>query len=56
MLVKTFQEACKAKGLDPKTVIPDFSMYPEEHRKAAIAQCKLFIICDALNDGQLEKW
>lgn len=47
--IKTFQDACKAEGLDPKKVIPDFSLFPEKSRKAMIAHAKLIIIVMAVN-------
>lgn len=56
MLVTTFKEACKQKGLDFKTVLPDVSCYPKEHQKALIASAKLFIIVDVLNDGHKFNW
>lgn len=51
-LVKTFEEACQAKGIDPEKVLPDFSCYPEEHRPALIAAAKLFIILDVVREGK----
>ena len=54
--LKTFEDACKVKGLDPKKVIPDFSCYPEKDRKAMEAHAKLVIIVSAanliVNDGK----
>ena len=47
--IKTFKGACKVLGLDSTKVIPDFSCYPEEDRKAAIANAKLMIIIKAAN-------
>jgi hypothetical protein len=55
-LVKTFAQACKHKGLDPKKVLPNVSGMPKEHRKAVIAAAKLFIIVDVLNDGWVPNW
>ena len=47
--LKTFEDACKVEGLDPKKVIPDFSCYPEQDRKAMEAHAKLVIIARAAN-------
>lgn len=55
-LVKTWEELCELKGFDPVKILPDASMYPEEHRKAVIAQAKLFIIADVINDGYKFNW
>ena len=54
--IKTFEAACKALGLDPKTAIPDFSCYPVEDHAAMIAHCKLIIIARALNGGWKPDW
>lgn len=48
--IKTWQEAFKAKGLDPKA-LPDVSMIPKEYQKPVIAQYKLNVVADVLNDG-----
>jgi hypothetical protein len=47
--LKTFEDACKVEGLDPKKVIPDFSCYPEQDRKAMVAHAKLVIVVRAAN-------
>jgi len=47
--LKTFEDACKVLGHDPKKIIPDFSCYPEQHRKSMIAHSKLVIIVQAAN-------
>ena len=46
--IKTFEDACKALGLDPGK-LPDVSMLPEKHQKALVAHYKLVIITQALN-------
>jgi len=46
--IKTWQEAFKVKGLDPKKM-PDVSMIPEEYQKPVIAQYKLNVVADVLN-------
>jgi hypothetical protein len=47
--LKTFEDACKIEGLDPKKVIPDFSCYPEKDRKSMEAHAKLVIVVRAAN-------
>lgn len=47
--LKTFEDACAVESLDPKTVIPDFSCYPQQDRKSMIAHAKLVIIIRAAN-------
>ncbi len=47
--LKTFEDACKVEGLDPKKVIPDFSCYPEKYRESMIAHSKCVIIVGAAN-------
>ena len=54
--IKTFEDACSALGLDPETVIPDFSSFPEEDQKAMIAHAKLIIIAKALNGDWKPDW
>ena len=54
--IKTFEDACKTQNLNPETVIPDFSEYPEEDRKALIAHAKLVIIAKAINEGWKPDW
>lgn len=48
--IKSFDDACKKLGIDPKA-LPDVSMISEEFRKALIAAYKLFIIFKSINDG-----
>jgi hypothetical protein len=47
--IKTFEGACKVKGVDPIKVLPKVTGYPKGHHKALIALAKLIIINDALN-------
>lgn len=54
--IETFEQACKALGLDPEKVLPDFSHFPEQHQKAMIAHAKLVIIAQALNEGWTPDW
>jgi hypothetical protein len=56
MQPKTFEEACKARGYDPATVLPDVSKFPEKHQKAMIGYSKLIIITEAINEGKEPDW
>ncbi len=38
--IKTFEDACKSLGLNPKKIIPDFSVYPKKHQKGMIAHSR----------------
>jgi len=53
--IKSFQDACKAKNVDPEK-LPDFSMMPEHHRKAMIDHYKLVIIVSAINGEWDPDW
>ena len=53
--VKTFEDACKKEGIDPKA-LPDVNMIPETFRKAIINYYKLFIIFKAINNGWTPDW
>jgi hypothetical protein len=53
--IKTFEEACKLKGISP-LALPEVSMLPAEHQKALIAVYKLYIITEALNEGWKPNW
>ncbi len=46
---KKWQDAFKAKGLDPKA-LPDVSMIPERYRKPQHAQYILSVVVEFLND------
>jgi hypothetical protein len=48
--VKTFEDACKVLGLEPKN-LPIVENLPEKDRKSLIAYYKLVIIIRALNEG-----
>lgn len=54
-MIKTFEQACKAVGHDPKK-LPDVSALPKKHQAALIAHFKLVIICEALNEGWTPNW
>jgi len=53
--IKTFEDACNAGGYDP-TILPDVSMLPEKFRKHQVAQYKLMIITEAINEKRLPNW
>ena len=48
--VKTFEDACKVLGLEPKN-LPIVENLPEKDRQSIIAYYKLTIIVRALNEG-----
>ncbi len=53
--VKSFEDACKLLKLNPKH-IPVVDMLPELHQKAIVANYKLIIIIQALNEGWQPDW
>ncbi|MBN2668770.1 MAG: hypothetical protein JXR60_06030 [Bacteroidales bacterium] len=60
--LKTFDDACKIEGLDAKTIIPDFSMYPKQavksnkkYFKSVIKLDKSFHVYVHANPENLEK-
>lgn len=53
--VKTFEDACKVLGLDPKQ-LPVVDLLPEKDRKSIIAYYKLTVIIRALNEGWEPNW
>ena len=52
----TFEACCEAKGYDPATVLPDVSMFPEQHREALLANAKLIIVAEAHNGDWKPNW
>ena len=54
-MIKTFAQACKAVGHDPKK-LPDVSALPKKYQAALIAHFKLVIITEALNEGWTPNW
>lgn len=52
--IKTFEDACKALGIEP--TLPDFSSSPVKHQKAFTAHYKLVIIAEAINAGWQPNW
>lgn len=53
--IKTFEDACKAQNVNPE-LLPDVSVIPEKYQKRAIADYKLSVIADALNEGWEPDW
>lgn len=54
--IKTFEDACQVLSLDPITIIPDFSLFPESDRQAMIDHAKLIIIAKAINGNWVLDW
>lgn len=54
--IKTFEDACTALKLDSKTCLPDVSGMPEKYQKPVLADAKLTIIAEALNEGWTPDW
>lgn len=53
--ITTFEEACEKLGL-PDGILPDVSKFHIKHQQALIANAKLIIIAEALNDGWEPNW
>mgnify|MGYP001001361818 CR=1 FL=1 len=51
--IKSFEDAVKATG---RPDVPDFSNLPEDLRKYFIAQYKMLVITEALNEGWEPNW
>jgi hypothetical protein len=66
MNIKTFEEACKSKKINPRSLKSNLSalqavllfFFPKKkkHIKAVIAFTKLIIIAEVLNDGWKPNW
>lgn len=54
--IKSFEEACQYKGLDPQKVLPDVSGFPKEHQQAIVSHAMLIIIVAALNENWKPDW
>lgn len=54
--IKTWEEACQVKGIDPIKSLPEVSMLPAAHQKALVAFAKLAIIADVINEGWKPDW
>jgi hypothetical protein len=52
--IKSFEDACKALNIEP--VLPRVDMLPLENQKAVIANYKLDIIQQAINEGWKPDW
>jgi len=55
-MIRSFPEACKKLKLNPAKVLPRIAGMPKRHQKAIIAQAKLVIIAEALNEGWKPNW
>lgn len=53
--VKTFQDACKKEGIDPK-YLPEFPAMEKEFVKPLTAAYKLMVIFKAINNGWRPDW
>ena len=56
MKATSFEEACKDRGYDPATILPDVSNFPAKHQKALLATAKMFVIAESLNEGHEFNW
>lgn len=52
--VKSFEDACQVLGIS--TNVPDVKGLPRKHQKAIVANYKLIIIAEALNEGWKPNW
>lgn len=52
--VKSFKDACQVLGIS--TNVPEVKGLPRKHQKAIIANYKLIIIAEALNEGWKPNW
>lgn len=53
--IKTFEDACIRMNEDPEK-LPDVSSFPERFRRSIIANYKLMIIYEAINNGWIPDW
>jgi len=54
--VKTFEDACKIKGINPEEFKIEVPEVLKHHAKAIIAHAKLIIITEVLNEGDVLDW
>jgi hypothetical protein len=47
--IKSFEDACRVRGIDLETCLPDVKSSPAHHQQALIATAKMYIIAEALN-------
>jgi len=52
--VTSFEDACQVLGIS--TNVPDVKGLPRKHQKAIVANYKLIIIAEALNEGWKPNW
>lgn len=52
--VKSFEDACQVLGIS--TNVPEVKGLPRKHKKAIIANYKLIVIAEALNEGWKPNW
>lgn len=52
--IKTFEDACKALGIEP--TVPNFATSPTKQQKALLAHYKLIIVVEAVNEGWTPNW
>lgn len=52
--VKSFEDACQVLGISAS--VPDVKGLPRKHQKAIVANYKLIIIAEALNEGWKPNW
>lgn len=52
--VKSFEDACQVLGIS--TNVPEVKGLPRKHQKAIIANYKLTVIAEALNEGWKPNW
>lgn len=52
--VKSFEDACQVLGIS--TNVPEVKGLPHKHQKAIIANYKLIVIAEALNEGWKPNW
>jgi len=48
--IKTFEDACKKLSLNPNDIVRLFDNFPSKHKKHLIAEYKLVLIFEAIND------
>lgn len=53
-MVKSFEDACQVLGIS--TNVPDVKGLPRKHQSAIVANYKLIIIAEALNEGWKPNW
>jgi hypothetical protein len=56
MLFKTFEALCEKRGYDPVKILPDVSGMLERLRAPFIAEAKLTMLIDEVNEGKEANW